>query len=56
LFRKARIAAVMCIVLYLGCSALTAGGEKSTYYGNAVLSLFPTTCMSSTVKVILGLE
>ena len=35
---------------------MEAGGEKSTYLGNMLLSLFPTTCMTAMIKVILGFE
>jgi hypothetical protein len=55
-FQQARTAAVTAIIFYLGCSAVEAGGEKSTYVGNIILSIFPTTCMTAMVKVVLGFE
>jgi hypothetical protein len=56
LFNQARTAAVMCTLLYLGASAFQAGGEKSSEVANALKSLMPTTCMTSMVHVIIGLE
>jgi hypothetical protein len=46
----------MCVLVYFSTAAINAGGEKTTLFSNCVLSLFPTTCLTAMLKVLLGFE
>ena len=56
LFSSAKTAAIMTVLFYLGTSVLASSDKEQAYLTHVVFSIFPTYCMATTLKTILGFE